>query len=119
MSVGEENRSGTDSGPYEVCAQLSHLDFIVQIHLAAFEGFFLETMGRRFLKELCRGFLVEPSGLCLVEIDRKDVVGFVVGTTQSEGFFGRLLRIQWPAFLGNIETEMEEYDATRVLAETE
>jgi hypothetical protein len=76
-------------------------------------------MGKQFLKELYRGFLIEPSGLCLVEIDRKDVVGFVVGTTQFEGFFSRLLRTRWPAFLGNIETEVEEYDATRVLAETE
>ena len=99
MSVGEENRSGTDSGPYVVCAQLSHLDSIVQIHLAAFEGFFLETLGERFLKELYLGFLVEPSGLCLVAIDRKDVVGFVAGTTEPEGFFRRLLRRRWHAFV--------------------
>lgn len=48
-----------------------------------------------------------------------DVVGFVAGAMQPEGFFRRLLRRRWPAFLGNIETEEEEYDATRVLAETE
>jgi colanic acid biosynthesis glycosyl transferase WcaI len=97
--ASEQNRSGTDSGLRIVSANLFHLDAIVQIHLASFEGFFLESMGKRFLKELYRGFLVEPSGLCLVAIDRKDVVGFVVGTTQPEGFFRRLLRRRWLAFV--------------------
>ena len=99
VSIGEENRSGADSGSYVACAQLSHLDSIVQIHLAAFKGFFLESMGARFLKVLYRGFLVESTGVCLVAIEGKDVVGFVVGTTQPEGFFRRLLRRQWPAFV--------------------
>jgi GNAT superfamily N-acetyltransferase len=99
MSVDEHNQSAIDSGPRVVSANLFHLDAIVQIHLTAFEGFFLESMGKRFLKELYRGFLVEPSGLCLVAIDRKDVVGFVTGTTEPEGFFRRLLRRRWHAFV--------------------
>jgi GNAT superfamily N-acetyltransferase len=99
VSIGEQNRSGIDSGPRVVSANLFHLDAIVQIHLAAFEGFFLESMGKRFLKELYRGFLVEPSGLCLVAIDKKDVVGFVAGTTEPEGFFRRLLRRRWHTFV--------------------
>lgn len=99
MLISEQNHSGLDSGPRVVCANVCHLDAIVQIHLAAFQGFFLESMGERFLKELYRGFLVEPSGLCLVVIDRKDVVGFVAGTTQPEGFFRRLLRRRWLAFV--------------------
>jgi GNAT superfamily N-acetyltransferase len=99
MSVGEQNRPGIDSGPRVVPANLFHLDAIVQIHLDVFQGFFLESMGKRFLKELYRGFLIEPSGLCLVAIDKKQVVGFVAGTTQPEKFFRRLLRRRWPAFV--------------------
>ena len=99
MSLGEQNRARIDSDPRVVCANLSHLDAIVQIHLEAFEGFFLESMGKRFLKELYHGFLVEPSGVCLVAIDRNDVVGFAVGTTQPEEFFRRLLRSRWPGFV--------------------
>jgi ribosomal protein S18 acetylase RimI-like enzyme len=82
-----------------MCANLSHLDAIVQIHLEAFKGFFLESLGKKFLRQLYRAFLIEPSGLCLVAIERDHVVGFVVGTTQPEGFFRRLLRSRWHAFL--------------------
>ena len=99
MPVGEQNRFGIDSDPHVVSANLFHMDAIIQIHLAAFEGFFLESLGEQFLKELYRGFIVEPSGLCLVAVDRKDVLGFVVGTTQPEGFFRRLLRSRWYAFV--------------------
>lgn len=99
MSVGGQNLSCTHKWPYVVCGELFHLDAIVQIHLAAFEGFFLESMGEQFLKELYHGFLVEPSGLCLVAIDGKDVVGFAAGTTEPEGFFRRLFRRRWHAFI--------------------
>ena len=56
-------------------------------------------MGERFAKELYRGFLLEPSGLCLVAIDKKKVVGFVVGTMEPEEFFRRLLRRHWHRFI--------------------
>lgn len=99
MLVGEPNPPGIGSSPHVVSATLLHTDVIVQIHLAAFEGFFLESMGKRFVKELYRGFLVESSGICLVAIERKDVVGFVAGTTEPEGFFRNLLRLRWHSFV--------------------
>ncbi len=99
MPVGDQNRSQIDGGPRVVSASLFHLDAIVQIHLAAFEGFFLESMGKRFLKELYRGFISEPSGVCLAALDGTDVVGFVAGTTQPEEFFRSLLRRRWHAFV--------------------
>jgi len=88
-----------EGNPRAIRANLTHLDAIVQIHLEAFKGFFLESLGKQFLKTLYRSFILEPSGLCLVAVERKCVVGFVVGTTQPEGFFRRLLWSRWPAFV--------------------
>jgi ribosomal protein S18 acetylase RimI-like enzyme len=99
MRASDETLIGPDSGTRVVCANLSHLDAIVQIHQAAFEGFFLESLGSRFLKELYHGFISHPSGICLVAIDGMDVAGFVTGTTQPEGFFRQLLRRRWYAFV--------------------
>ncbi len=82
-----------------VRANLSHLDAMVQIHLEAFKGFFLESLGKQFLKKLYRSFILETSGLCLVAVERKCIVGFVVGTTQPEGFFRRLLWSRWIGFV--------------------
>jgi ribosomal protein S18 acetylase RimI-like enzyme len=100
MLVGEDqDRLTTGSDLYTVCAQHMHLDSIVQIHLATFGGFFLETVGEKFLKELYLGFLAEQSGICLVAMHGKEVVGFVAGTTEPEGFFRRLLQRRWYAFV--------------------
>ncbi|QNI30780.1 GNAT family N-acetyltransferase [Alloacidobacterium dinghuense] len=83
-----------------ISANRSHVDAVVQIHLDAFKGFFLESLGRRFLRELYRGFIVEPSGICLVAISIDGIVtGFVAGTIQPEGFFRRLLQRRGFAFL--------------------
>jgi acyl carrier protein len=57
-------------------------------------------MGKRFLKELYRGFLVEPSGLCLVAVDRK---GMLWGLLQapcsprdsSAGYCGDVGQLFW------------------------
>jgi hypothetical protein len=76
-----------------------HLHDIVAIHLLAFKGFFLESLGSHFLKELYRGFILDSSGVCLVVIDGTRVVGFVAGTTKPEEFYQRLLRRRWYAFL--------------------
>jgi ribosomal protein S18 acetylase RimI-like enzyme len=99
MSIGDQSRCATGGGLLVIHATPSHTDAIVQLHILAFKGFFLESMGERFLKELYRAFIVEPSGLCLVAITGQHVVGFVAGTTQPDGFFRRLLRRRWYAFL--------------------
>ena len=99
MSVGDQNRFQIDSGLGAVRANLLHMDAMVKIHSLAFEGFFLESLGSRFLRELYRGFITDPSGVSLVVIDGTDVVGFVVGTAQPDEFFRRLLRRRWHALV--------------------
>jgi hypothetical protein len=78
---------------------LSQLDIIVQRYMAEFKGFFLNTMGKMFMRELYREFIIDRSGICLVALCGEDVVGVVVGTTQPKDFFRRLLQRRWPAFV--------------------
>ena len=99
MPVVDRDRAQIGRYPQVVCANLSHLDAVITIHLLAFEGFFLESLGSRFLRELYRGFIADPSGICLVAIDGTDVLGFVAGTTQPAEFFRQLLRRRWYVFL--------------------
>jgi ribosomal protein S18 acetylase RimI-like enzyme len=100
VSISLQDVYVTTGGFRVIRADFSHLDAIVKIHLATFKGFFLESLGREFLRELYRGFILEPSGLCLVAIDASGaLIGFVAGTTQPEGFFRRLLRHRWYAFV--------------------
>ncbi|WP_413761083.1 hypothetical protein, partial [Vibrio vulnificus] len=65
-------------------------------------GFFLTLMGPRFLRLLYNGFLNHPTGISLVACPKakpSEVIGFVVGTTQPQGFFTQLLRQRWLAFV--------------------
>jgi ribosomal protein S18 acetylase RimI-like enzyme len=99
VPVDGQNRPQIERGPDVVSANPLHLNAIVEVHLSAFKGFFLESLGSRFLKELYRGFISDPSGICLVAVDGTDVVGFVAGTTRPEEFFRRLLWRRWHAFV--------------------
>lgn len=71
-------------------AKAGDVPAVVDVHLRAFEGFFLSLLGPRFLKLMYEGFLGEPTGILLVGEERGKVAGFVAGTTQPEGFFRRL-----------------------------
>lgn len=82
-------------------AQPSDIAQMVQVHLQAFPGFFLTLMGPRFLRLLYNGFLNHPTGISLVACAQgkpSQVLGFVVGTTQPQGFFLQLLKQRWLAF---------------------
>jgi ribosomal protein S18 acetylase RimI-like enzyme len=69
---------------------------LVAVHQLAFSGFFLTLLGRRFLAEVYRAFVVEPDGMCWVTEmpDGQDsfrVVGFVAGALNPARFHRRLL----------------------------
>jgi len=73
---------------------------LARLHVSAFPGFFLSTLGEPFLVQMYRGFLTDPSAVCVVARDEGgDVIGAVVGTVQPAGFFSRLLRRRWPGFV--------------------
>lgn len=70
------------------------------VHRQAFPGFFLSTLGDRFLKEFYRGFLEERGAIAIVarDLETGAVVGSVVGHIEPAGFFRRLLSRRWWAF---------------------
>jgi GNAT superfamily N-acetyltransferase len=72
------------------------LPFIVAVHEQALAGFFLTLLGRRFLTELYRAFIIEPDGVCWVTEtcvgqSNSRVVGFIAGTLKPARFYRRLL----------------------------
>jgi GNAT superfamily N-acetyltransferase len=67
---------------------------LARLHLAAFPGFFLTSLGPGFLRLLYAGFTREPDGICIVAEDQGEIVGFAAGTTTPDAFFRRLLRRQ-------------------------
>lgn len=81
---------------------------IVAIHLRAFEGFFLTSLGGRFLANFYRCFVGRRDSVLTVVCDDHEVVaGFLAGVKEPSGFFARmrsrsgarLLRSALPALL--------------------
>lgn len=72
---------------------------IVEVHVKAFSGFFLTSLGSRFLTRLYEGFLSKREGLLRVAIIDGRIVGFSAGTTAPVSFFAELRRDKWLSFL--------------------
>jgi len=79
-------------------ARADDIESIVALHTHAFPGFFLTTLGRRFLFELYRGFLQAPSGRLFVADVDGEIIGFAAGTLAPEQFFRNLVLARWFAF---------------------
>lgn len=74
---------------------------LARIHRTAFPGFFLSRLGDGFLVQFYLGFLADPTAVIVVSRDDANrPVGVAVGTTDPEGFFGRLLRRRFWGFAG-------------------
>ncbi|MEB2348866.1 MAG: GNAT family N-acetyltransferase [Comamonadaceae bacterium] len=81
-------------------ASLSDLDAVVEVHLRAFEGFFLTNLGSSFLRELYRGFICDKRGIIIVAEDGdQGIVGFAAGTDFPETFFRNLRNRRAPYFI--------------------
>ncbi len=52
------------------------LQAIVALHCVAFPGFFLTSLGPRFLRLLYRGFATMPGGICILAEEDGRVFGF-------------------------------------------
>lgn len=77
----------------------SDINQLARLHRQAFPGFFLSRLGENFLRQFYRGFLTDPSALTCVARDQSgNVLGAAVGTSDPNGFFGRLLRRRWFGF---------------------
>lgn len=71
-------------------AEPRDLAAIVDLHLESFRGFFLTSLGPRFLKRFYGAVLREPGCVCLVAEDGKGLSGFAMGPLQPRGFFRHL-----------------------------
>ncbi|MDM8006738.1 MAG: GNAT family N-acetyltransferase [Phycisphaerae bacterium] len=67
------------------------IEAIVRLHIAAFRGFFLTSLGPAFLRLLYRSFSDMEGGICIVARNASGLLGFVAGTTEPHGFFRALL----------------------------
>ncbi|PMM86395.1 GNAT family N-acetyltransferase [Vibrio breoganii] len=72
------------------------LERIVEIHINAFEGFFLTFLGPKFLRLLYTGFI--DKGVLRVAVVDSRVVGFSAGTEQPDTFFSNLRKEKWLSF---------------------
>jgi len=72
---------------------------VAYIHTVAFPGFFLTSLGAKFLQELYSGFLSHPSGILLVAEDGGRLVGFVAGTSSPDIFFSEIRKQRGLFFL--------------------
>lgn len=70
---------------------------VTDVHLGAFDGFFLSFLGRRFLRLFYRE-TVALGEVALVAESAGAVVGLIVGSTRPGRFFERLLRRRLLAF---------------------
>jgi GNAT superfamily N-acetyltransferase len=93
-------------GPHSICPE--DVRKLARLHRRAFPGFFLSQLGEPFLVQFYRGFIDDPTAVVAIERDeRGDPVGVVVGTTEPQGFFRRLLRRRllgfgWAALQGAV-----------------
>ena len=79
--------------------RLEDLDAVVNVHLLAFQTFFLSSLGPSFLRELYTGILEDSSGIAYVFDQNQKILGFISGTGQPSSFYRRLLLRRWWRFL--------------------
>lgn len=73
---------------------------LADIHEKAFNGFFLTTLGNRFLRTYYKASLnsAESVAVCVVN-DKNQVMGFCIGCTLSKGYHKRLIKSNFAVFL--------------------
>jgi ribosomal protein S18 acetylase RimI-like enzyme len=77
-----------------------YYDEIVNIHMKAFDGFFLTLLGKQFLKTYYKAVIAHPLGVVYCAVDEMNhLVGFGVGTKCSNGFHKKLLKCNFGAFM--------------------
>lgn len=80
-------------------AEIKDLNQVVNIHIAAFPGFFLTSLGPLFLMAMYRAFLLNSGGVFVVEEVKDEIHGFAVGILKSAGRDRKLALKFLPVFL--------------------
>lgn len=83
----------------------SDIKRVVEIHLDAFKGFFLTSLGSRFLTEFYSEVIDDPTGISLIGLDEQGIYGFAIGTIKPDQFYRRLIiKRSWKFFWAAIPT---------------
>lgn len=80
-------------------ANISDVNEIVRIHCSAFEGFFLTSLGKQFLKFYYSCFVKSKETVSCVAVDNGMVVGFSSATKVCKGFNSRLIKQNFVDFV--------------------
>lgn len=73
-------------------AKPSDVEKIVLIHKSAFKGFFLTSLGDRFLSVYYSCFIKSDASVILCAEEGGQLLGFSAATKESKGFNGRLIK---------------------------
>ena len=73
-------------------ATINDVDTIVKIHLDAFKGFFLTSLGSAFLKFYYACFVKSSETVTMVAEEEDMVYGFSASTKVCKGFNSRLIK---------------------------
>lgn len=79
-------------------ATQNDVESIVKIHIDAFKGFFLTTLGYGFLKFYYTCFIRNSETVTMISEEDGIVYGFAAATKYSKGFNSRLIKSQLFAF---------------------
>ena len=76
-----------------IVRRLNHTDSakIAEIHLIAFERFFLSSLGKKFLNLFYRSILNHRDGFGVGLWVEEELVGFAIGTTNPKGFYKQII----------------------------
>lgn len=72
---------------------------IVNIHMNAFDGFFLTSLGRSFLSFYYKAFIKSKDGIVLCAVLENKVCGFAAATKQCKGYNSKLIKTNLTSFL--------------------
>lgn len=76
-----------------------YISDMVDVHVRAFPDFFLTFLGPKFLKEFYGSFLIDDAGMAFLAVEDGKVYGGIVGPLLPGGYFKRLLKRRWFAFI--------------------
>lgn len=76
------------------------IDEIVSIHKSAFKGFFLTSLGDRFLSTYYSCFIKRGDTVILCAETKGHILGFAAATRECKGFNGRLIKDNAIKFFG-------------------
>ena len=80
-------------------ATINDVNTIVKIHLDAFKGFFLTSLGSQFLKFYYSCFIRSNETVTMVAEEESVIYGFSASTKVCKGFNGRLIKSNFFAFV--------------------